>query len=109
LNFSRAPPWGIYNRCKLGSLKPLVTHIPAKTIEVDDLQAEAMLITTNRFQHPLQQIEEAWAVQDLIENHKKSLRECGNILDVSKSWVYHRQLLATIKCMGLSRPICKVC
>ena len=69
--------------------------IPAKVIEVDDLQAKAMLITTNRFQHPLEQIEEAWVVEDLIQNHDKSLRECAAILNVGKTWVYHRHLLAT--------------
>jgi ParB family chromosome partitioning protein len=69
--------------------------IPVKVIEVDDLQAKAMLITTNRFQHSLEQIEEAWVVQDLIENHNRSLKECAVTLNVSKTWVYHRYLLAT--------------
>ena len=69
--------------------------IPAKRIEADDSLAKAMLITTNRFQHPLSPIEESWVIQDLIENHKKSLRECASILNISKSWVHHRYLLAT--------------
>ena len=69
--------------------------IPAKRIEADDILAKAMLITTNLFQHPLDAIEEAWVVQDLIENNKKSLRECASILTMSKSWVHHRYLLAT--------------
>lgn len=69
--------------------------IPATVIEVDDLQAKIMLITTNRFQHSLEQIEEGWVVQDLIGNHNKSLRECASILNVSRMWVYHRYLLAT--------------
>ena len=68
--------------------------IPAKTIEVDELHAKAMLITTNRFQHPLEQIEEALVVEDLIENHNKSLKECAAILDVGRTWVYNRHLLA---------------
>ncbi len=69
--------------------------IPVKIIEADDILAKAMLITTNRFQHPLDAIEEAWVIQDLIENHKKSLRECASILTMSKSWVHHRYLLTT--------------
>ncbi len=69
--------------------------ILAKTIEADDILAKAMLITTNRFQHPLEPIEEAWVIQDLIKNHKKSLKECASILNTSRSWVYHRYALAT--------------
>lgn len=69
--------------------------IPAKVVEVDDIGAKAMLITTNRFQHPLEQIEEAWVVEDLIQNHDKSLRECAAILNVGKTWVYYRYLIAT--------------
>ncbi len=68
--------------------------IPAKIIEADDSLAKAMLITTNRFQHPLESIEEAWVIQDLIKNHKKSLSECARILTMSRSWVYHRYSLA---------------
>ena len=67
--------------------------IPAKTVEANDILAKAMLITTNRFQHPLEAIEEAWVIQDLIENHKKSLKECAGILNTSKTWVYHRYSL----------------
>ena len=69
--------------------------IPVKIIEVDDILAKAMLITTNRFQHPLDAIEEAWVVQDLIENEKRSLKECASILNTGRTWVHHRYLLAT--------------
>lgn len=69
--------------------------IPAKVIEADDILAKSLLITTNRFQHPLEPIEEAWVVQDLINNHEKSLKECADILNTGKTWVFHRYALAT--------------
>jgi ParB/RepB/Spo0J family partition protein len=68
--------------------------IPAKIIKADNLQAKALLITANRFQHPLAPIEEAWVIEDLIKNHDKSLNACAAILNMSKTWVYHRYSLA---------------
>jgi ParB family chromosome partitioning protein len=69
--------------------------IPAKVIEVDDSKAKAMLITSNRFQHSLEAIEEAWVVKELIDVNNQSLRECANLLRMGKSWVSNRYMLAT--------------
>ena len=59
--------------------------IPAKVIEAGDILARSML----------EPIEEAWVVQDLIDNHQKSLKECADIFNTGKTWVFHRYALAT--------------
>lgn len=77
------------------ALKKLIRGgILANIIEADDLASRVMLITNNRLQHPLEAIEESWVIKELIEKHKQSLRECANLIGVSKSWVYHRYILA---------------
>ena len=68
-------------------------EIEGRVIEADDVRAKAMLITTNRNQHPLSAIEEAWVVDNLLTKEKISIRECARILKVSASWVCHRRSL----------------
>lgn len=70
------------------------SEIEGRVINVADVEAKAMLITTNRNQHPLSAIEEAWVVEDLITKERVSLRECARLLKVSASWVCHRRSLA---------------
>lgn len=68
--------------------------IPAKTVEVDNVTAKAMLITSNRLQMPLDAIEESWVVRNLIDNDSKNYRDIAKYIGVSKSWVYNRYMLS---------------
>jgi len=68
-------------------------EIEGRVIKADDVGAKAMLITTNRNQHPLSAIEEAWVVDNLLTKEKISIRECARVLKVSASWVCHRRSL----------------
>lgn len=68
-------------------------EIEGRVIKAGDVEAKAMLITTNRNQHPLSAIEEAWVVDNLLTKEKISIRECARILKVSASWVCHRRSL----------------
>lgn len=69
------------------------SEIEGRVINVCDVEAKAMLITTNRNQHPLSAIEEAWVAEDLLTKEKISIRECARLLNVSASWVCHRRSL----------------
>lgn len=69
------------------------TEIEGRVVNAGDVEAKAMLISTNRNQHPLSAIEEAWVVDNLLTKEKISIRECARILKVSASWVCHRRSL----------------
>ena len=68
-------------------------EIEGRVINTGDVEAKAMLISTNRNQHPLSAIEEAWVVDNLLTKEKISIRECARVLKVSASWVCHRRSL----------------
>lgn len=57
--------------------------IPARTLKLDNIDANAMLITSNRLQRPLDAIEESWVVRNLVDNPIF----CDRIQDLGKKLI----------------------
>lgn len=69
-------------------------ELPLRVVALTPAQAKAALVTFNRPQRGLSELEEAWVVHALVREHGLRQKEVAELLSRHKSWVCRRLQLA---------------
>jgi hypothetical protein len=69
------------------------TTLSVRVVDVDERTAKAALLSLNRGQRPVRELEEAWIVQALVRDDGMSQVEAAHLLGQHKSWVCRRLAL----------------
>jgi len=72
---------------------PEWTSLSVRVVEVDEPTAKAAILSLNRDQRPLRELEEAWIVQGLVRDDGMTQVEAAHLLGRHKSWVCRRLAL----------------
>jgi len=64
-----------------------------RVLEVDEPTAKAAILSLNRDQRPVRELEEAWVVQGLVRDDGMTQVEAAHLLNRHKSWVCRRLAL----------------
>ena len=56
-------------------------------LEVDEPTAKAAILSLNRDQRPVRELEEAWVVQGLVRDDGMTQVEAAHLLNRHKSWI----------------------
>ncbi len=64
-----------------------------RVLEVDEPTAKAAILSLNRDQRPVRELEEAWVVQGLVRDDGMTQVEAAHLLGRHKSWVCRRLAL----------------
>ena len=73
-----------------------IRELPSLNVRVlamDDKQAKAAILSLNRDQRPVRELEEAWVVQGLVRDDGLTQVEAAHLLGRHKSWVCRRLAL----------------
>lgn len=81
----------ISGSCRYLALKQTeIKEVEVRALEINDVEAKAMLIKFNFNQRPLNEIEEGWVIKEIIEKDKLSYRELEKLIGRDKNWIYRR-------------------
>jgi ParB-like chromosome segregation protein Spo0J len=69
------------------------TTLSVRVLDVDEPTAKAAMLSLNRGQHGVRELEEAWIVQALVRDDGLSQVEAAQLLGQHKSWVCRRLAL----------------
>jgi len=69
------------------------TSLSVRLLEVDEPTAKAAILSLNRDQRPVRELEEAWVVQGLVRDDGMTQVEAAHLLGRHKSWVCRRLAL----------------
>ena len=69
------------------------TSLSVRVLEVDEPTAKAAILSLNRDQRPVRELEEAWVVQGLVRDDGMTQVEAAHLLGRHKSWVCRRLAL----------------
>jgi hypothetical protein len=69
------------------------TSLSVRILEVDEPTAKAAILSLNREQRPVRELEEAWVVQGLVRDDGMTQIEAACLLGRHKSWVCRRLAL----------------
>src|SRR5271170_6015510 len=64
--------------------------LSVRVLEVDERTAKAAILSLNRDQRPVRELEEAWVVQGLVRDDGMTQVEAAHLLGRHKSWVCRR-------------------
>ena len=67
-----------------------VTTLSVRVLSVDEPTAKAAILSLNRGQRPVRELEEAWIVQGLVRDDGMTQVEAAHLLGRHKSWVCRR-------------------
>jgi hypothetical protein len=70
-----------------------LTSLSVRVLEVDEPTAKAAILSLNRDQRPVRELEEAWVVQGLVRDDGMTQVEAAHLLGRHKSWVCRRLAL----------------
>src|SRR5271156_2404124 len=70
-----------------------LTSLSVRVLEVDEPTAKAAILSLNRDQRPVRELEEAWVVQGLVRDDGMTQVEAAQLLGRNKSWVCRRLAL----------------
>jgi hypothetical protein len=70
-----------------------LTSLSVRVLEMDDKVAKAAILSLNRDQRPVRELEEAWVVQGLVRDDGLTQVEAAHLLGRHKSWVCRRLAL----------------
>jgi len=70
-----------------------LTSLSVRVLEVDEPTAKAAILSLNRDQRPVRELEEAWVVQGLVREDGMTQVEAAHLLGRHKSWVCRRLAL----------------
>ncbi len=69
------------------------TMLSVRVVDVDERTAKAAILSLNRGQRPMRELEEAWIVQALVREDGLTQVEAAHLLGQHKSWVCRRLAL----------------
>jgi hypothetical protein len=70
-----------------------LASLSVRVLEMDDQVAKAAILSLNREQRPVRELEEAWVVQGLVREDGLTQVEAAHLLGRHKSWVCRRLAL----------------
>ena len=70
-----------------------LTSLSVRVLEVDEPTAKAAILSLNRDQRPVRELEEAWVVQGLVRDDGMTQVEAAHLLGRHKSWICRRLAL----------------
>lgn len=70
-----------------------LTSLSVRVLDMDEPTAKAAILSLNRGQRPVRELEEAWVVQGLVRDDGMTQVEAGHLLGRHKSWVCRRLAL----------------
>jgi hypothetical protein len=70
-----------------------LTSLSVRVLEVDEPTAKAAILSLNREQRPVRELEEAWVVQGLVRDDGMTQVEAAHLLGRHKSWICRRLAL----------------
>jgi hypothetical protein len=71
----------------------VLTSLSVRVLAVDEPTAKAAILSLNRDQRPVRELEEAWVVQGLVREDGMTQVEAAHLLGRHKSWVCRRLAL----------------
>src|SRR5208283_4256130 len=82
-----------------------LTSLSVRVLEVDEPTAKAAILSLNRDQRPLRELEEAWIVQGLVRDDGMTQVEAAHLLGRHKSWVCRRLGLLEKLCVAVKEDL----
>jgi hypothetical protein len=70
-----------------------LASLSVRVLDVDERTAKAAILSLNRDQRPVRELEEAWVVQGLVRDDGMTQVEAAHLLGRHKSWVCRRLAL----------------
>ena len=79
--------------------------LSVRVLEVDERTAKAAILSLNRDQRPVRELEEAWVVQGLVRDDGMTQVEAAHLLGRHKSWVCRRLGLLEKLCVAVKEDL----
>ena len=82
-----------FKRCAAAGQVRELTSLSVRVLEVDEPTAKAAILSLNRDQRPVRELEEAWVVQGLVRDDGMTQVAAAHLLNRHKSWICRRLAL----------------